>query len=96
MADLEAERGRLQQECKRLQMRVGKLEVQLRGAYTGLAGPRALRASQQQQLAQPASGGLEAQATSRVPEAAEAGPGVRASQFLESTDGELTAVCWFR
>ena len=94
MADLEAERGRLQQECKRLQMRMGKLEVQLRGAYTGLAGPRALRASQQQQLAQPAGGALEAQATSRVPEgqAAEAGPGVGASQFLESTDGELSAV----
>ena len=91
MADLEAERGRLQQECKRLQMRMGKLEVQLRGAYTGLAGPRALRASQQQQ---PAGGGLEAPATSRVPEgqAAEAGPGVGASQFLESTDGKLCAV----
>ena len=91
---MEAERGRLQQECKRLQIRMGKLEVQLRGAYTGLAGPRALRASQQQQLAQPAGGGLEAQATSRVPEgqAAEAGPGVGASQFLESTDGELSAV----
>ena len=86
-ADLEAERGRLQQECKRLQMRMGKLEVQLRGSYTGLAGPRALRASQQQQLAQPASRALEA---------AGAGPGVGASQFLESTDGKLTAVRWLR
>lgn len=79
-------------------MRMGKLEVQLRGSYTGLAGPRALRASQQQQLAQPASRALEAQATSRAPDgqAAGAGPGVGASQFLESTDGKLTAVRWLR